>query len=740
MTTIGTAIIVKNEAAVIRRCLASLMSMVDYFLIVDTGSTDGTQRVIRDFLSEHRLRGEVIEQPWKDFAHNRTQALSHLRARREIDYTFVIDADDELVLEEGFDPKRFKSGMDRDLYDVVIQYGASRYHRPQILRNSMGFFYRGVLHEFVEGPPQGFSRADAAGFHIRIRGGGARSQDPAKFARDAAALERALETETDAFLRSRYTFYLAQSYRDCGEKQKAFDNYLKRAGQGFWIEEVFVSLYEAAKLRAALGHPPEEVIATFLAASAAIPARAEALHGASRYCREIKRNAEALEYARRGAALPQPGAGLFVETWIYDYGLLDEVAINAYWTGDYRGSLDACQALLASGKLPASEVERVTANAKRAEAELSARGGAAAKGREAQSFQGWSTSRYGRWSVHPPLARTEQAAERAEIQRLLQEVGTALLFGGDSAAAIQRLVSGGCPEDEAQRIVATAISDPLILNGREMARQLRKRDWLLAALEQQQRLWPPAAQIERRTRLASNEFLERYYARARPVILAGEMYQWSAVHKWTPSYLARVIGRYEIECRVEQAGRNAGGKSTAQRRMPFESFVRLATEGGDGVYMLADETSLNPAVFGWLNGDLGILDAFVDRDQPGSGGTLWIGSSDVLTPLHHEITNCLIAQIAGRNRFKIVAASEAAHLHNYHGTLSELRDLDTPNLEQRFPALANLPVLDVTLEPGEVLFVPLGWWYQVRSTGFTANATFTAFRWPNDAFRSYPGR
>ena len=46
----------------------------------------------------------------------------------------------------------------------------------------------------------------------------------------------------DPFLISRYTFYLAQSYRDCGEKEKALANYMKRAELGFWNEEIYVSL------------------------------------------------------------------------------------------------------------------------------------------------------------------------------------------------------------------------------------------------------------------------------------------------------------------------------------------------------------------------------------------------------------------------------------------------------------------------------------------------------------------
>jgi glycosyltransferase involved in cell wall biosynthesis len=50
MKTIALCMIVKDEASIIRRCLEQVRPLIDYVLIVDTGSVDGTQLVIRDFL------------------------------------------------------------------------------------------------------------------------------------------------------------------------------------------------------------------------------------------------------------------------------------------------------------------------------------------------------------------------------------------------------------------------------------------------------------------------------------------------------------------------------------------------------------------------------------------------------------------------------------------------------------------------------------------------------------------
>src|SRR5262249_6727753 len=119
--TIGLCMIVKNETKVIRQCLESTLPIVDYILVVDTGSTDGTQEIIRNFLAHHDIEGTVIDQPWRDFAYNRSFALERLRDIVQVDYALVIDADDTLELDAGFDAVTFKTQMSHDLYDVQIR-------------------------------------------------------------------------------------------------------------------------------------------------------------------------------------------------------------------------------------------------------------------------------------------------------------------------------------------------------------------------------------------------------------------------------------------------------------------------------------------------------------------------------------------------------------------------------------------------------------------------------------------
>ncbi len=152
MTTIGLCMIVKNEAHVIQRCLQSVLPLIDYCLIVDTGSTDATPSLIEQFLREQQLAGEVISEPWQDFAFNRSLALAKLRAHSDIDYALMIDADEVLVFADAFDAQTFKARLNADVYDVPTHYGHMHYSRPQLCSNRLPFVYKGVLHEYLDCP------------------------------------------------------------------------------------------------------------------------------------------------------------------------------------------------------------------------------------------------------------------------------------------------------------------------------------------------------------------------------------------------------------------------------------------------------------------------------------------------------------------------------------------------------------------------------------------------------------
>ena len=350
MPSICLNMIVKNEAHVIRRCLDSVLPLITTWCILDTGSTDGTQAIIREHLQH--LPGELFEAEWKGFATSRTEALQLARPRA--DYLLFIDADDVLVL-----PKAFRlPALKADAYFLGHRQGEISFLRLDLVATKWDWRYKGVLHEYVEADPPQQAQV-LAGPWVVERREGARSQDPRKYERDAERLEQGLRDEPD---NARYWFYLGQSLQDAGQPERALEAYRQRSGMGGWEEEVYQSLLRIAGLLQVLGRPDSEIVHAYLRAYEARPQRAETLGQLAAFHRSRGEYHLALLFAGKGAATPRPPDFLFVDESYYAWRCLDEVAVACYWLGRHREAVNACDRLLNSKLLPPSEVRRVKEN------------------------------------------------------------------------------------------------------------------------------------------------------------------------------------------------------------------------------------------------------------------------------------------------------------------------------------------------------------------------------------------
>jgi hypothetical protein len=274
-------------------------------------------------------------------------------------------------------------------------------------------------------------------------------------------------------------------------------------------------------------------------------------------------------------------------------------------------------------------------------------------------------------------------------------------------------------------------------------RAVRKRDWLLQSLEAQRRLAGDAAGVEGRRGLSREEFLNRYYAPAKPVVLSGELSDWPALYLWTPEYLREKVGNAPVEY---QGGRDANPafemeKEAHRRQAPFDQVLQamLTGQGSNDVYITAYNSEHNAAALSVLDGDLGFIDKLLSRETPAYHGMKWIGPAGSHTPLHHDLTNNLIVQVAGAKRVRLIPASDVGRMYNSTSVYSDIRTLDDPRaVLEAFPGVRGATVYEVMLNPGDALFVPLGWWHEVRSLSFSATLTYTNFLWPNDAWHAYP--
>lgn len=349
--TICLCMIVKNEAGVIGRCLDSVLKLISTWVIVDTGSKDGTQERIREHM--RGLPGELYERAWVNFAHNRSEALKLARGRAE--YVLIIDADEVLRFSDRFAMPRLTA----DAYQFKMLSGSHTYYKTQLVRDALDWSYRGVVHEHIhcENP---VTPERLPGVQTLRLSDGARARDPLTYRKDALLLEEALLLEPE---NARHMFYLAQSYADAGEPLLAIDRYNRRSAMGGWAEEVWYSRYQIARLKQKLGAAWADVLAAYLAAFATRPDRVEPLFQIGFHYQAEKEHAVAFLFFSHAMDLPYPEADLlFVDKQIYELLLPLEYSVSCFYVGRHQEAIDVADRMLANPELGAEWREQVLRN------------------------------------------------------------------------------------------------------------------------------------------------------------------------------------------------------------------------------------------------------------------------------------------------------------------------------------------------------------------------------------------
>lgn len=113
-----------------------------------------------------------------------------------------------------------------------------------------------------------------------------------------------------------------------------------------------------------LNKPIDEVIKTYFQAFQVAPWRAESLWAAARLCRTYCRWEQAYRFAKQALKIRYPEGALFVGQGIYDWAILDEFSIAAYWTEHYHEARVATNQILSEKKYPADQKDRIEANLK----------------------------------------------------------------------------------------------------------------------------------------------------------------------------------------------------------------------------------------------------------------------------------------------------------------------------------------------------------------------------------------
>jgi hypothetical protein len=270
-------------------------------------------------------------------------------------------------------------------------------------------------------------------------------------------------------------------------------------------------------------------------------------------------------------------------------------------------------------------------------------------------------------------------------------------------------VAAGHKADPVMRTANAILKSPLMPVARLTALRLAARDWQneqYAKLDQYNELVPSRSELTR------EEFLRNFVYTNRPVYLPGAAEAWPAVNRWTDNYLKTSCGSAEISVMFGRDGapaedQYAGGKLA--RRMSFGAYVDLVASAGktNDYYLVAKNDFFSGRETGRLLQDIGTLE-FIPTISV-ADIKLWFGPGGTHTPLHHDSRSTLLIQVRGKKQFTLIPPWYASRMRQLvQGYAGDARD------ERGFK---DGPVCEKTVEigPGDVLFVPVGWWHEVRA-------------------------
>lgn len=359
--TICLNMIVKNEIEIIHRCFDSVVKYIDYWVIVDTGSTDGTQQYIKDYFKKHNIPGELHEEPWKNFGYNRNHALK--LAKNKADYIMLTDCDMQLDVYD----KNFKNNLTADVYNVGQGTTSFVYDNTRLVKGDLDCRYVGVTHEYIDIQKPNHTKEKLKSIFFSDYADGSNRKE--KFIRDINLLTEGLKeideedkkTREDTSLsedekkkllghnyglRCRYYFYLAQSYKDSQQFEKAIEYFIKRGDSGGWIEEVYYSFYQVGNCYQHL-KKWDKALEFYLEAFHRHPKRLESIYKIVEYYRVIGKQGIAWLFACYAANIPFPyNDGLFIDKQIYDYLFLYEIGILAYYLNQHEKGRNAVETLI----------------------------------------------------------------------------------------------------------------------------------------------------------------------------------------------------------------------------------------------------------------------------------------------------------------------------------------------------------------------------------------------------------
>jgi hypothetical protein len=311
---------------------------------------------------------------------------------------------------------------------------------------------------------------------------------------------------------------------------------------------------------------------------------------------------------------------------------------------------------------------------------------------------------------------------------------SALLSGASKEQAVDQASAAGDRRESIEMAATGIVTSPLFAVAQRMWVQLACREWMLGVTGSLAARGGDQELVDRVEDVSRATFVDDYYSRNRALFLPAVARQWPAISRWTPEYLKRRCGREIVEVmqgRLSAPVRDQASADYLKRRMAFSEYIDLVLSSGPGndLYMVARNRFFAFGQAAELLSDFDPL-PFVNTRSDLSDVKLWFGPAGTYTPLHYDPRNNLLVQIFGSKEIRLYSPRcsrfMAQRIPGYAGRDPEahISEVDSQAVDSPRGAIFRL-------DPGDALFIPVGWWHAVKAESVSASLNFHDFGLPN---------
>ena len=241
-------------------------------------------------------------------------------------------------------------------------------------------------------------------------------------------------------------------------------------------------------------------------------------------------------------------------------------------------------------------------------------------------------------------------------------------------------------------------------------------------------------------------FLNNFYGQNKPVIIRNSLLE--VYKKYDIYYLYNTYDNFEVEIQSnrENTENYELNSNYLKSNMGFKDFLNIVNnQTTNNIYMTANNNNnenikhiKNDILYNLRNDNYAPW-SYLNNDYD-SKSFLWIGPKGTKTPWHYDLTNNLFIQIKGQKKITLIPFEHNINMYNNNHVYTDIPSFDY-NLEEvynKFPNFSNTKPIELIINEGDVLFIPIGWWHKVQSLDSSISLSFTNFKAKNDYNNTYP--